>query len=1349
MIDRAGAPAQKAAIFVSSSSDLADTRRALALDLSNWIRRNGVDDVVAPYLWEEETAHGRMTSERLPIQPQLRDPYAYDVPFTICIFAERCGVPLKGEMPPAWAARIEPWRAGADGRGLIHPWPETAKEQDAALEKGGFPLTGTVFELISAHAQDDKLDNLITGYIANGHVGERTGADDVFFNDQKLWKRIIEPSRNPKEQDALHAEVYKPQIRALINLLKYLDQNGTPVRRYDTEEALKREILRVAKEKMRAHFGLHSPDNPFKSTLEHWTIDEDKRLPGRNRLVDDIVKAAMTGQGQSQKSIILIKGRSGCGKSSVLHRGVLARIRDNGGMVVPFRPLDLLDPLERLDHLDVLCKLIGNTIKAHEISGYMQPWGRREDRLAKLLDEVLRKQCAFLVFGIDQFEEVLDDLRATRDTQKKGWWPVMRFFGALAKSPRVQLIATLESSRWQTFKKLNITDTLKVGQETFDADVTADQVADIAQEGFFRAGLPLEKKLLEAIKEKWTEFEEGHSEHGLSASPLPLACLWFAGLYDRFEDRAGKVHAAGDGLRATAMAASANEPNMLTLDDLGAEGVSFDQMIAKLADKAWREAGKDISDVTFAQLTSFLQPLVALDDDGHKRLLPVPEAGIDASNTALRASFKKNRLLVPAASDRGKKPSDGPAYLRLVHQSVIDRWPPAAKWFADRQDYLKVENSTRFEAKSWASRGKVSVKATPEQIHEAAQVLNEYRIDWPGRPDDQIDPEDRQLRAYALHLFSQATTGETPVASSTGGNLFVHVASSYQLVKLLEVFEKARPGCLNIESDTGSNSLGQAAWVDGPAVPFLLEHGVPIWPEKSSWSAISAAIQAHANKSYRAIIEHIADVNKPTGPHGITMLMDAARYGNVLALTDLLQRGADRLQCAEPKSMRWTPLHWAALFGKAECFRLLLTAEGAKLKDEQKRTPVALAAHVGHVSIVSEMDALETADVLDVLNMRNVFDDSPVMEAALFKRPEVLQFLLENYRELQTHTRKDGSNLLHLAAIPISGDSAEALSLRARKTVEVILRNTDIDPTAKNDHGHTAYDLADEFEDVRRVLREDHRMPTMYDELTTGMRVADLTSRKINRTLELIRKAPQALTDEHHGKTGLSLLIGSSNNVRVLTAVLEENLIGEAQLRENIDQLLRLAHGKEAGGLRAALIQRLMKLEGVEPSLSTLLNIALRDQAQDDVERLVARGITALRGTGPLAYTVFHSAAIQGRAEQFETLAKSRRFQLPLDALGRRPSELAADRLTGKFEALENTLFDPPEPAGDRAAMPKSTKFHDFARQGDVKAFARQARGAQMLVPRDAEGRKPSDVANEDVRDEILLLEEQCFAREN
>jgi hypothetical protein len=150
-------------IFVSSSPDLADTRRKIASELGSWLEKHGISDAIAPYLWEEETDSGRMLSDRMPIQPQLPDPLDANVPFTACLFGERCGVPLQDDLSDDWEKRIASWRERGDGRGLIHPWPATYEKQKKALENGGFPLTGTIFELISACSVDPEHDNLVIG----------------------------------------------------------------------------------------------------------------------------------------------------------------------------------------------------------------------------------------------------------------------------------------------------------------------------------------------------------------------------------------------------------------------------------------------------------------------------------------------------------------------------------------------------------------------------------------------------------------------------------------------------------------------------------------------------------------------------------------------------------------------------------------------------------------------------------------------------------------------------------------------------------------------------------------------------------------------------------------------------------------------------------------------------------------------------------------------------------------------------------------------------------------------------------------------------------------------------------
>ena len=1348
---------KKAVIFVSSSSDLTSTRQYLASELESWMRRNGVDDVIAPYLWEEEVGDGRMLSERASIQKQLRDPFAEDVPFTICMFGERCGVPLQDDLPPAWEKRVSSWRAEPDGRGLIHPWPNTPDAQDQAFNRGGFPLTGTVFELISAHAADDRHDNLVTAYIANEYVEDTTQADKLHFNAEKHWQHLKEGVESERDRNELRDEVYQPQIRALLNLLKYVARRFGPMPLYANEEALKKDILEIAKERMRRHFGFTSARNPFKSTLEHWTIDDALPLPGRNRLISDIMTSLKRASISGDKTLPLIKGRSGCGKSSVLHRGVLARSRERGSIVVPFRPLDLQDAAGTKDLLDMLWELICETVGGlHNLGVDSRIWRGRERKMAKSLIDILDRRNAHLVVGIDQFEEILDELRLSYRTRKKpkGWWLVMRFFQALSKSPRIQLIATLESSRWDTFKSLNIETFLRLRRDIHEADVRATDVAHIAEQGFARTGLPLDQSLVEEIKTKWEQFEAEHSKDGLSASPLPLACLWFSKVYDRFEDRAGKIRSAGDDHSISHKFASDAQP--LSLDDLGDDGIAFDNMVASLADEAWVSTGQELLSEqvqegtdAYSTLNNFLQPLIGLDEDGHKRLTAVPELGGDSTTSKLRASFRSVRLLVPASIHDTTTGTEGPKFLRLVHQSVIDRWAPAKYWFETRRDYLHIENMMRLEARHWFFTGKKKVRANHNKIQHSAQVLNENRLDWPGKTDNRLEKSDFELKTYALYLFSHAVNPAEVIKSSTGGKLFVHLAAIYHTVDLLKKFAKKDANCLRLSSQAlKDNPLLNAAWSDGNAVPFLLKLGVPLISEGQQWSAIEPAIQTGSHQNYLAIIEHIDDVNDSIGPGETTMIQRAALYGDLFVLEDLLRRGAD------PDIMDQyigSAIHYAAYAGNVDCFRRLLTAESAERVNAQIKSPICLAAEKGHVGIIHELlisDEISSDGLDRIISQKSVSEHTPIMQAALFKNPDVLRALLDVCQDLETHQTGDGKTLLHLAVMSVSdGKPGNELKVRARRTVEVLLDDGRSNPTVKDKYQQTAYDVADNFDDARRVLRDDPRVPREYEKLTESMRIADLTSSKIDRALSLLRAAPQALSEEHEHRTGLKILL-DAKKVRVLTVALDEGLLADPQLTENANEIASLAAEPSADGMRNALIRRLAAIGDHGDFLPILLNAAIRDEKEGQVKALSKLGITNLRGRGVMAHTVFHTLAMVGNGEQFEKFANNYRFTLPLDAWNRRPSQLATAPLVGEFEQLEDKLFEPPI-VEDTGLGRRSVKFHAFARDGDVKGFERQARGVKMPLPRDEEGQKPSQVAPEEEQDEFSRLEDKYFIKEN
>ena len=129
-------------------------------------------------------------------------------------------------------------------------------------------------------------------------------------------------------------------------------------------------------------------------------------------------------------------------------------------------------------------------------------------------------------------------LSGSKEQRSRGWWLLLRFLGHLSKSPRILMVATLESSRRKTFESLDIESRIGLPIRTRSAEVSAKEVELIAQNGFALGGLNLDDELLQEIQDKWSAFLEKRSDSDSNASPLPLACLWFAQLYQTYEDRA-------------------------------------------------------------------------------------------------------------------------------------------------------------------------------------------------------------------------------------------------------------------------------------------------------------------------------------------------------------------------------------------------------------------------------------------------------------------------------------------------------------------------------------------------------------------------------------------------------------------------------------------------------------------------------------------------------------------------------------------------------------------------------------------------------------------------------------------
>jgi len=1280
------------AIFISSARDLAALRKALHDDLHRWLAEHGFSHLVKPYLWEEDKEEGRLLSDRQRIQSQVPDPASLEVPLTICLFGERCGSPLEADLDPLMSHRFDSWRARGDEPGLLHPWPRDADAQDRALACGQYPLTGTVFELISAHTQPEDADNLIVACLADRPVMPETAAERVVLNCRRHHARLT-AGRSKAETTLIETEIYEPQTSALLNLLKDHARKLRFVASYPSEDAMRREVFAIAQEKLRQKLGIASLRNPFKQSLAHWTVEDDKRLPGRTDAIRDIV-----GTMASHGSLVLLKGRSGCGKSSLMQNGVMRRLREiDGSVPVPFRPTELMAGSGEGDELDKLVRLIAETVGVPFPAG--GPIAMRPNNYAKRLEAALERGHVNLVLGLDQFEEIIDELKLEKEratgTPQSGWWLVIRFLKALCGSPHVRLIATLESAREKSFEDLRIGEAIGLMPETVNVDATDDTVAEIARSGFARGGLPLDPKVIEAIKSQWRAFVPSDN-----ASPLPLACLSFHRLYERFADRAGAT--ADERLEgAFQQAGSREDDSLLTLEEIGGkEAIAFANIIQNLADEAWRAGGGDPdfanpieTDKNIAGLDSFLTPLVAVDHDGLMQPQAVVESDADASSRRMRSAFRAHRLLVPI-------PGEGRQRLRLVHQALIDRWSPARSWLAYRKQHLQIVQRFREDALYWHKRGKpLPLEEDGSTLRAAAQTLYEHIIDW-AMSKGTLGRDEVALRHHALAVFETAEDPFTAIEGSLIHQTYAHLAAFYHRVDLLRRFVTVRPKCLNVENGNGRSLLHQAAWSNGPAVPFLLELGVPLKTEKYEWNAISAPICEKLNDNFDLMIAHLGIDDSIETNSEMKMIHLAASSGNMYVINHLIEH---RATLGVQNKNDQTALHYAAQMDQVDAFCNLLAYIDIQKQDSWKETAISIAARRGAARVLSSYLAMEAdAERLSaVLWHRNNRGDTPLMIAARLRQPEALQVLLQ--RDLgdlgdpsaAAQRCEDGDTLFHCVFRGSPGETpTEADRFRSREVIEILLRDGRLDPNLPNNRGETPFDIGGAFPEARRVLRQDERVPRDYATMTPSMRIEDLSSRRRATVLRLLEEAPQALTEEHQspperpvgastrlkgkplasegasdGETGLEILIRLKNHA--VLAALADDSVHWPTLRNELQKLLTVAAVPSAERLRGALLRRFSQCEIEADEAGELLSACVDAEDAQTARALVQHGAPLKLRRDKNGYTALHTAAVTGNVDRFRWVLAIGPFVLPLDRWGRRPSDLAAETLVETFRALE------------------------------------------------------------------------------
>jgi ankyrin repeat protein len=1250
------------AIFIACSQDVASLRSEVERAIKNILHRLAPGAELKPYSWDIETSDTGFDQTK-SMQKSLPRPSDEKCLGVVCLMAERIGHPLEDDFDLRLINNIEAWTEPEHNYRLIHPWPTDLEEQRRLIESGGYPLTGTVFEFIDGYSTKTPVRFCL---IADRPI-EPTNRHLVGLGNYRLRS---EKAKNisDAEFDDWKQNDYNLQTAAVKNFVcalikKGIDQNALQdrekviedVKRFVAHEIIKVNVQNTNPYKFLNYFDVFDADNFYgrEKEIERATRDLENRFNSAR-----------------ERNVVRIVGRSGAGKSSFLRAGLLARFQeaDYRGDVrtVIFRPTDF----QKADGTPVeIVRSIFDFVEQQQPDLKIPP-GRRIDvckqgpraaqsaveLLHSLLPKATNGKTSRLIFGVDQFEEIVDYLSDKQ--QEAQWYPIIQFIDAAGRSEAIGIAYTLETSRKDSLEQLGLPS---VFTETDDIEIdgySSEFIRSIIEEPFKKAGYPLSREVIKTIEENARSLIDGPRTEN---SILPLIALKLSHLFDDIQNK--REPATNTDLIETSGVAfdenAANNPSFIQLDEVR-DQLNFNSLIEEEAKKAWKE-GTGTTVVDPSAIDFFLQPLVGIGGMNFDHLqLQTMQRPHYSTEQKLAESFERHRLLVPAAKG-----------LRLVHEAVIRYWPDALKWFENKQEFLKKQALFRLKAGEWAGNGRSAdvTTITENAIDIATEILSAYLRAWSfsQKESDFLSDDDRLLRDYCLFVFRQSRT-PAKIIQYMGKETCPHVcrAATYGMVDLLEVFRQIDPACLELADQRGRTPLYGASWDHAETVEYLLKMGVnPTQKDSWGWPPIVAPIQMGRMDIFKKLFKAVKGEGLE-GPGNFTMLHLCARHGRT-EMAQMLVNIYD-MEPSECNANQWMPLHYAAANGHLEAFTYF-----ARLSDITKVTSggftaLHLAANHGQSAIVDYL--INEPRFRQHLDAETDAGVTALHLAALYKHPEVVHLLLQacdpNKPIAEANTLARNMRPIHLALVEDSYDPDSILA-----TVHALLSDSRIDPNVVDSNGSTPLAMASNLRQAQKLLlrhpRLDPSQPISKSgetPLTVSARLGDWEAFQ-----GLQERAPKKLSGpiDNAGNTMLHLLNAKNAPRELIENTLASVTSADLNALNNEGLTPLLVAIKEKNW---ALVRELLSAREIDPishgkRKPSALMLALEVGAdKDTLGKLVEVSPALLIEKDYFGWTPLHRATVSRQLDWIKWLTAEAGDPATLweqtDLLGRRPAELAS-----------------------------------------------------------------------------------------
>lgn len=657
-------------IFISSPGDVAEERELSKKIIERLQGEYSGRVVLKPIYWEHEPLLATQS-----FQEQITRPSQTDI--VITILWSRLGTRLPAQFTKSDGSRYE---------------SGTEFEFEDAIES--FKEHGTPDLLIYRKTADPKV-SLKDKKVLLEKIKQKEVLDDFFdrwFHDKTEGTLIA--AFHPFANSANFEEIFEAHLSKLIkNKLPELTGSGKFPR-----------VKPVWKE-----------GSPFRG-LDVFNFEHSPVFFGRTKAISEIIDSLRV-QAALEKAFILVLGKSGGGKSSLVRAGVLPMITQPGvieGVGLWRRAImkpgdssgDLFDNLAAcLLHQDALPELSADGTDYKELANILRETPKAAVPLIKgglsqaaadltKRGQLTRQPETRLALVIDQMEELF----SLENITKADRTIFIEALDSLSRSGRVWVIATLRSDFYPRTTELEGLVTLKEGSGQYDLlSPSTAEIGQMIRQPAQVAGLYFEED--SSTNERMDDVLRDAAAKNPSA--LPLLEFTLEELYKQRTDTGMLTYEAYKNLG-------------------GVEGA-----LAQRAEEVFSKLEPKVQQAMDIELHSLIS--IGVDDKERisRKYASLEIVTATPETKAFVEAFVEARLFTTDLA------ADGKAIVNIAHEALLNHWPRLQNWVEKNKEDLRIHSRISTAANRWEQEKKSRefLLSAGKQISEAEELVKNKSIE--------------------------------------------------------------------------------------------------------------------------------------------------------------------------------------------------------------------------------------------------------------------------------------------------------------------------------------------------------------------------------------------------------------------------------------------------------------------------------------------------------------------------------------------------------------------------------------------------------------------------------------------